>query len=616
MHKRTTLKVIGLWIGLCSGLFTTNYAWSQAQKATGGTGLYKQDIHWLTFSDLATGIAAGGSATRSFQAGQIIVNVTIDNVSFSGQTIDGSLSNVRLIPYKPGVWYADGMDDLYNIGGAGVANNLVNGLSINTQGATGTGGAPLQANFRIRTYATLNGLPIDLALLFANAESDDGTEYEQMSTNGSAWQLLEKRLNDGDQEQKIRFSDNNTVARLQIGGGNVGLLYTKRENTTAANPLTSNVELLCGGNSAIALGVMVSSDGGDGPASYSSALNVFQPAVSGGNPSATSGEFTNYLGFTGSEGGTPLIETGSKVNPTTLRIGAQAADEELASYTTSSADGDDTNGVDDEDGFASSPTAVALTSSSYSVSLPVFKNTADASATRYVMAWVDFNRNGSFEPAEYTTASFTTNNALTNLTLTWPLTSIPKTPGSSYARFRITSVDPATLVDAGGTTADERSFVTLPLGETEDYAINLLSPDLTPIVYARPSTTFGNTAVTVVVDVYELNGTASSGLITVLLNKDSKVQLSFNNSATSIGGQSVQNGTWSFDAVSNPDYYVLTSLQSVGAGNLLSFGLSGTLRPGATSGTLSIVTTIAGTSGGEVNISNNTDADRIDFFQQ
>ena len=616
MKKLFTKKTIYVWFIASLWLFVGNQSWAQAVKATGGSGLYKQDIYWLTFTDLASGLAAGSSATRSFQVGRIVVNVVIDNIAFSGEVNSGSLSDVRLVGYRPGVWFADGMDDLYNIGGAGIVNALANGLSINTQGNTGNGGAPLEAKFRIRAYATLNSLPIDLALLFANAESDDGSEYEQVSTNGSAWQLLEKRVNDTNQEQRITFSSANTVARMAIGGGNVGILYSKRENTTSANPLISEVEMLCGGNSAIALGLMLTSDSGDNPSSYGPALNIFQPAVSGGNPSASSGNFTNFLSSNGLEGGTLVIDAGSKTNPTTLRLGALAADEDLTSFNTPLANGDDSNGIDDEDGFATSPPAVTLTASSYSVSLPVFKNTADPTATRYVMAWIDFNHNGTFDSAEYATASFTTNATLTNLTLSWALASIPKTPGITYARFRITSANPANLLDDSGTTPDERSFADLPLGETEDYVVNLAGPDLTPVIYARPSTIYNTTAITVVVDVYELNGAPSSGLITVRLNKDPKIQLNFDNSTTSIGGRFVQNSAWTFKADSDTDFYILTSTTIVEPGDILSFGLSGLLKPGATSGTLTLTTSIEPGSGNEGYIVNNVDADRIDYFQQ
>ncbi|UFH51948.1 hypothetical protein [Spirosoma sp. KNUC1025] len=141
-------------------------------------------------------------------------------------------------------------------------------------------------------------------------------------------------------------------------------------------------------------------------------------------------------------------------------------------------------------------------------------------------------------------------------------------------------------------------------------------PDLTPIIYARPSTTYNTTNISVVVDVFELSNVATSGLITVKLTKDPKITLSFPGTATSVGGRTVSNGAWSFDGELDDYYYILTTTQVVGAGNVLSFGLTGKLTPGATSGTLTLTTVIDGGSGGEVKITNNTDADKIDFFQQ
>ena len=141
-------------------------------------------------------------------------------------------------------------------------------------------------------------------------------------------------------------------------------------------------------------------------------------------------------------------------------------------------------------------------------------------------------------------------------------------------------------------------------------------PDLSPVIYARSSTIYGTKPITVVVEVYELNGVATAGPITVKLSKDPKVSLSFGPTATSVGGQAVSNSAWSFEDVLDDDYYVLTTNQVIGAGGLLPFGLSGTLTPGATSGTLTFTTVIGPGSGGEVLITNNTDADKIDFFQQ
>lgn len=140
-------------------------------------------------------------------------------------------------------------------------------------------------------------------------------------------------------------------------------------------------------------------------------------------------------------------------------------------------------------------------------------------------------------------------------------------------------------------------------------------PDLFPVIYVRPSTVYNTTDITVVVDVVELNSIATNGQITVKLTRDTRVSLSFSTTATSVNDRMVQNSSWNFND-SDPNYYVLTTNQSVGAGDKLSFGLTGTLTPGATSGILTTSAVLTGNSGGEAKINNNADADKVDYFQQ
>ena len=140
-------------------------------------------------------------------------------------------------------------------------------------------------------------------------------------------------------------------------------------------------------------------------------------------------------------------------------------------------------------------------------------------------------------------------------------------------------------------------------------------PDLTNVVYARPSSAYNTTPLTVVVDVSEVLGQPSSGQIRVLLSKATKASLSFDPNATTVGGRAVQNSSWQVDN-SNSSFYILTTNQSVPARGKLSFGFTGTLTPGATSGTLTLTSAIEAGSGGEIRSNNNADADKIDYFQQ
>ncbi|MBD2757303.1 hypothetical protein [Spirosoma validum] len=140
-------------------------------------------------------------------------------------------------------------------------------------------------------------------------------------------------------------------------------------------------------------------------------------------------------------------------------------------------------------------------------------------------------------------------------------------------------------------------------------------PDLTPIVYARPTTLYGNSSVTVIVDVVEVNNVATSGLITVKLTRDKKATLSFSPTVTRINNRDVTNSLWTF-IDTDPNYYVLTTSEPIAAGDKLTLGLSGTFTPGATTGSMTASVVVLGTAIGEVRATNNVDADKVEYFQQ
>lgn len=140
--------------------------------------------------------------------------------------------------------------------------------------------------------------------------------------------------------------------------------------------------------------------------------------------------------------------------------------------------------------------------------------------------------------------------------------------------------------------------------------------DLSPIVYARPTSVYGATPFTVVVDVVELNSVATSGTFTVRVTKDQKLNLTFDPDLTRVNNRSVQNSVWRFDN-SNLNYYILTTSQPVAAGDRLSFGLNGSLSPGASTGVITVSSTVLPTNSlREARLNNNIDADKVEYFQQ
>ena len=116
----------------------------------------------------------------------------------------------------------------------------------------------------------------------------------------------------------------------------------------------------------------------------------------------------------------------------------------------------------------------------------------------------------------------------------------------------------------------------------------------------------------VVVEVDELNGIATSGTITIKITRDPVLSLSLPTSATSVNDHTVQNSVWQLN-LNDPDYYVLTTNQSIAGDGVLAVGLTDTLNPGGTTGILTISSVLVNIPG-ETRRSNNTDADRIEYF--
>ncbi|MBD2757394.1 beta strand repeat-containing protein [Spirosoma validum] len=188
-------------------------------------------------------------------------------------------------------------------------------------------------------------------------------------------------------------------------------------------------------------------------------------------------------------------------------------------------------------------------------------------------------------------------------------------PGATLSSPTTASTVSATLTSAGLQTftlvvSQGSCSQTLTVGVT---AIRLA--DLTPVLYARPTTAYGITDLTVVVNVVELNDVATSGSLTLRLTKDAKVTLSLPQSATLVGGREVANNVWTFSET-DPNYYVLTTNQVIGAGDKLSVGLTGVLRPGATTGVINLSVVVLPGGMTEARATNNADADKIDYFQQ
>ncbi|MBD2751390.1 beta strand repeat-containing protein [Spirosoma validum] len=275
--------------------------------------------------------------------------------------------------------------------------------------------------------------------------------------------------------------------------------------------------------------------------------------------------------------------------------------------------------------FAYTLTNGSATVSGTSASSTIFSQTLTASGSGVQAFTLTVNTPGG---STQSVTSVTLNTPITaSLTASGPITqsnpivTLTATPGansyifgsgatqinnSNLAIVTTAGVYSVTLTAAGGCSSTASVTVVSAVAA---------SPDLALLTYVRPSLAYGTTPVTVVVDVVELKSVPTNGLITVKINRDAKYNLTLPATATSVGSRPVQNSLWQLND-SDPNYYVLTTTSVVPAGDRLSFGLTGSMTPNATSGSLSISSVVVSGSGGETNFLNNIDADRIDYFQQ
>ncbi len=258
-----------------------------------------------------------------------------------------------------------------------------------------------------------------------------------------------------------------------------------------------------------------------------------------------------------------------------LQLGA-TTDKEVDAQPSTGADGDDTNGIDDEDGISAWP---VLVNGASSYSIPVANLTATGTGTMH--AWIDFNKDGMFGTSEYT--STTVNNGVINAGLNWTSINVTAT-GSTYARLRYTSTTLAD--DVVVTTVDERSTQIGNLtGEVEDYSIPITSANkLSGRVFedmnygggaGRDFTTAAGKGVNgATVELYKTDGTYVG--------------------TTTTANNGSQDGVYTFNQVLDGSYYVRVVNDTVNSTRVGSDGTELGVQTFRTNGTTAVTNEVGG----------------------
>lgn len=153
-------------------------------------------------------------------------------------------------------------------------------------------------------------------------------------------------------------------------------------------------------------------------------------------------------------------------------------------------------------------------------------------------------------------------------------------------------------------------------GTAVNVSITPCPPDLTPTLIVSPNIMHGVTDFDLIVRVTELNLTNTSGLITIRIPRDPRWILTngFVPSLTLLGSTPLNNSAWTYssDAIN----HIFTSSAVIPAGGFSTFGFKGTFDPGNSRGIYTITSQLVSGGGGEVNVSNNVDSEKIDYFQE
>ncbi len=417
---------------------------AQATYATGGSGLHRGSIDWFEWGTPAQTIPARGvtkTNTRTIAGRTVVTTCTIAGISGSLQA------------YRPGTWSGDGLDDLYNVGGTGTSNQIIAGLSNTTPAA--------EVSFNFSCGVTLDGVGVPLqGLVVADAEqSDTRNEYIEATPDqsGVTWRIIDRYRSPGCTNETTADLVNNT---LRLWGWDI----TK---ACAAGPMavgfmdgatSAKVKLKGAGKSAIALGVMLSSsDFGDAPESYGEAGALLATTWQGGTVPAVATKVS---------ADSFALATQTQSVP---RLGA-IVDGEPTQLHSVDATGDDTfgspalNPINDEDGVDPLGTIQVTPGGTY-------QKGVSCTGPGSVAGWIDWNRNGTFDPGERSGTATCTGSTATQVTLIWnvPTDTVSSLGANlSFMRLRIARDASQILLPTGTSTS----------GEVEDHKLNIALPRL------------------------------------------------------------------------------------------------------------------------------------------
>ncbi len=298
-----------------------------------------------------------------------------------------------------------------------------------------------------------------------------------------------------------------------------------------------------------------------------------------------------------------------EASPTTY-MGLLPAESDPMHQGSANADGDDTDGTDEEDGVILPISLISGVNDFIDVAV-----TEATLGSAVLSAWVDWNLDGDFEDANEQIAVDVADNSTNDndatignirLSVTPP---IDATVGTTYARFRWST---ETGLSFGNAAMD---------GEVEDYQATVRAIDLGISLNISNSIINGVEEQVYLIEIRELLGGDTDTTIPIEIQLDRLNQLSFvyDPTATVINFDNfpttVNNSQWTFDDT-DPNFFTWRNLTGLSANEASLFGFEAVFDSGNTNGETGVTARIVPGSGGESNFDNNISTFRIIFFSQ
>jgi len=229
-----------------------------------------------------------------------------------------------------------------------------------------------------------------------------------------------------------------------------------------------------------------------------------------------------------------------------------------------------------------------------------------------VTAVTAVNPDGGFLFTEITPGSYTLQ-----------LTTIPGTPGSPppFSEMPKNWVYTGEFIGTGAGSDGMADGLLILSSEESDHNGELKFgivkvADMTTTVTTTPNVINGMTSFTIIVKVAELNQADTYGPVVLAIPKDSRWTLDglYDQGLGAIENTALNNGDWVYS--SDENVHRFSHPLVIPGGTFTTFAFKAIFQPGSTRGVFTITAQIISGSGGETQLSNGSDSEKLDYFSE